>query len=94
MKIPYSIQGMLFAPALICLVLFLKALCPASAGNMCFSDWFATPIFLPLIAVYRIFGSAPLASTLEELIFIALYWAFAGFLVGLILDLCRRPPQY
>lgn len=94
MRIPYSIQGMLFAPALVGLIFLLKAFCPASAGNACFADVFATPVFLPLIAVYKIFGGIPAASGGQELIFILLYWALTGFVLGLILDLCIRRSQY
>jgi hypothetical protein len=91
---PYSIQGMLFAPVLISLILLLKAFCPASAGNMCFADWFATPVFLPLIAIYKIFGGVPGQGNAQELLFIVLYWTLTGFVLGLILDLCTRPSQY
>jgi hypothetical protein len=93
MKIPYSIQGLLFAPVLVGLIFLLKSFCPASAGNMCFADWFATPVFLPLIAVYKIFGHAPAASG-GEVLFIFLYWALVGFVVGLIPDLYTRPRPY
>lgn len=93
MKIPYSIQGMLFAPVLVTLLFILKAICPESAGNACFADWFATPIFLPLVAIYKIFGQIPLVSG-QEVAFIFLYWALVGFVVGLILDLYKRPRPY
>ena len=96
MRIPHSIQGMLFAPALIALLFLLKAFCPASAGNACFADYFATPVFLPLVALYKIFGYAPQASY-QELAFIFLYWALVGFLLGLVADLLfhkKEAPLY
>lgn len=84
---------MLFAPTLVALLFALKAVCPASAGEACFADWFATPIFLPLIAVYKIFDHVPTASG-QEIVFIFLYWALVGFVLGLILDLYTRPRPY
>ncbi len=92
MKVPYAIQGALFAPALVALFFILKAFCPASAGSVCFSDWFATPIFLPLVAIYRIFGEVPTASG-QEVVFIFLYWALIGFLFGLVVDLMVRKKE-
>lgn len=94
MRIPYSIQGMLFAPALVGLTFLLKAFCPASAGNDCFADVFATPVFLPLIAIYKIFGYMPASSGGQELLFILLYWALTGFVIGLIIDLFSKRGQY
>lgn len=88
MRLPYSIQGMMFAPALVGLVFILKAFCPASAGAACFADYFATPIFLPLVALYRIFGKVP-DLNVQEVLFVFLYWAFIGFLVGLFIDLMK-----
>ncbi len=93
MKLPYSIQGMLFAPVLIALVFLLKAFCPASAGDACFADWFATPVFLPLIAIYKVFGKMPGASNGQELLFIILYWTLTGFILGFILDLITRSKE-
>jgi hypothetical protein len=84
---------MLFAPVLVALLFVLKAFCPESAGDACFADWFATPIFLPLIAVYKIFNHVPTASG-QEAVFIFLYWALVGFVLGLIPDLYRRPRPY
>ena len=84
---------MLFAPVLVALIFVLKGLCPGSVGSACFADFFATPIFLPLVAIYKIFGYAPSASG-GEVAFIFLYWALVGFVLGLILDLYKRPPQY
>ena len=93
MRIPYAVQGLLFAPALVGLILVLKAFCPAAADGSCFADFFAMPIFLPLIALYKIFGSTPPFSG-QEFLFIFLYWAVVGFFLGLILDLCSRPTPY
>src|SRR5687767_14461702 len=92
-NIPSSVQGLLFGPILISLFFVLKAFCPDSAGEMCFADQFALPIFLPLGAIYKIFGDSDIIFG-QELLFIFVYWALIGFLIGLILDLCKRPPQY
>jgi hypothetical protein len=85
-RIPSSVQGLLFGPILISLFFVLKAFCPGSAGDACFADQFAVPIFLPLIAVYKIFGSSSVIGG-QEFLFIMVYWAIVGFVVGLIIDL-------
>ena len=88
-RIPSSVQGLLFAPVVICLFFILKAFCPESAGDSCFADQFAVPIFLPLVAVYKIFGdTSPILG--QEFLFIIIYWAFLGFLIGLIFDLLEH----
>ncbi len=92
MRIPYAIWGMFLAPILVGLVFLLKDFCPAD-GGMCLADYFAKPIFLPLIAIYHLFGRVPNMNGLE-VVLIFLYWALVGFFFGLILDLCKRPPQY
>ncbi len=92
-NVPYSLQAVIFVPLFAGLVFVLKAFCPDSAGDSCFADYFATPIFLPLIAIYKILGGAP-ASVGQELLFILLYWGAVGFLLGFILDLYTRPSQY
>ncbi|MBX4206499.1 hypothetical protein KW784_01810 [Candidatus Parcubacteria bacterium] len=81
MRFPYSLSGMILFPALVGVVFLFQI------------KFLATPVFLPLIAVYKIFGSVPEASG-KEFAFILLYWSFTGFLVGLILDLCTRPSPY
>lgn len=86
MRIPSSVQGLLFAPTLVCLFFALKAFCPDSAGSSCFADQFAVPIFLPLVAIYKIFGNSSVIGG-HEFLFILTYWAFIGFLVGLGVDL-------
>jgi hypothetical protein len=88
-RVPLSIQGLFFAPVLICLFFVLKAFCPDSAGSGCFADQFAVPIFLPLVAVYKIFGSSDVIGG-HEFIFISAYWAIIGFLIGLMFDLWMR----
>ncbi|MDZ4206058.1 MAG: hypothetical protein U1C12_02495 [Patescibacteria group bacterium] len=92
MHIPYSIQGALFGPALIGLTLILKILCPAPVGAGCFTDYLATPIFLPLIFVYKVVGEGLVMY--HELWFVVLYWSFVGLLVGLIFDLRTRQSPY
>lgn len=86
MRLSSKFQGALFAPALICLLFVLKAFCPDSAGESCFADQFAVPIFLPLVAMYRLFGDSSIVGG-QELLLVFGYWAFVGFLVGLVVDL-------
>jgi hypothetical protein len=100
MRIPSSVQGIFFAPVLVCLFFVLKAFCPESAGDECFADQFAVPIFLPLVAVYKIFGDSSIIGG-QELTLVLVYWAFIGFLIGLVIDLWPRgekkikePPHY
>ncbi len=87
MKIPYSIQGLFFAPALIGLVFLLKVSCPVGTGEGCFADNFLSPVFMPIKFLYKIFDSiAPTLATHEPL-FILGYWAVVGLLIGLVFDL-------
>lgn len=86
MRIPYAVQGMICAPAIVGLIFILKAFCPANAGGACFADAFATPVFLPLVAMYRIFGHVPDPNG-QEVLFVFLYWAAIGFLIGLACDM-------
>jgi hypothetical protein len=91
-NLPKAIKGFFFAPALILLFFLLKSFCPESAGNSCFSDQFSVPIFYPLIAIYRYFGSSEIIGG-HDFLFILGYWAILGFLIGLILDLWRREKE-
>ena len=88
MRLPYSIQGAFFGPLLIGLSIALKAFCPTLASTGCFVDQFATPIFLPLIFVYKTLGGDLVLA--HEIWFLAIYWSLVGFLVGLIFDLRGR----
>lgn len=88
MRIPSSIKGAIFAPVLICLFFVLKVFCPESAGNSCFADQFAVPIFLPLVAIYKIFGDSSIIHG-QEFLVVMIYWAVIGFLVGLVVDLWK-----
>lgn len=87
MRLPYSIQGSLFAPALVFLIFILKAFCTGSGGS-CFPDYFASIIFLPVVAMYRMFGRVP-ELNFPEVCLIFLYWAFIGFLIGFFVDLLK-----
>lgn len=89
MRVPYSIQGAFFAPSLIGIIFILKITCPASAGQGCFADPFLTPLFMPLSAIYRIFGVVPIVVA-HEPIFILLYWVIVGIFVGLIFDILKH----
>lgn len=93
MRIPYAVQGMIFAPALVAVILILKAFCPASAGDACFADFFATPVFLPLITIYKVFGNTPPFNG-QEFLFIFLYWTLVGMLLGLLVDLFSKHDRY
>lgn len=86
MRIPYTIQGLLLGPALVGLLILLKVFCPASFTQSCLSDYFAAPIFLPLIFVYKFFGDSGVILN-QDFLFVMLYWAVVGFFLGLILDL-------
>jgi hypothetical protein len=89
-RIPYFLQGALFAPALIGVVFVLKVTCPAMAGEGCFADNFLLPTFMPLEFLYNIFSSyAPLLSRHEPL-FILGYWSIVGFVAGLSIDLYKE----
>jgi hypothetical protein len=87
MKVPYAIQGMLFAPALIGLLFVLNISCPQSGS--CFSDHFAGIIFLPVAFVYKVFGNNTYLTTHESLLILT-YWAIVGLLVGYVFDLLRE----
>jgi hypothetical protein len=93
MRLPYALQGIIFAPLFVGLIFVLKSFCPESAGEMCFADFFAVPLFLPLIAVYKVFGYIP-GPNGQEVLFLILYWALVGFLIGFILDQYTRQFQY
>lgn len=86
-KIPYYLQGFLFAPAFIGLEFVLKVTCPASTGQGCFVDSFLGTTFMPLTFLYEVL--APYASVVarHEPLFILGYWAVIGFLVGLCADI-------
>ena len=92
MRIPYSIQGALFGPALIGISLILKLICPVPIGAGCVTDHLAVPMFLPLIFVYKIVGNNLVMY--YEFWFIVLYWSFVGFLIGLIFDLRNHQSPY
>lgn len=84
----YSIQGLFFFPALIILIFLLKLLCPTNADGTCFADFFAKPIFMPIIFINKIFGGYSNA-LFQELGIIILYWAFIGFLIGFLFDIYK-----
>lgn len=86
-------QGLFFGPVVIGLFFVLKSFCPDSADGVCFADQFAVPIFLPLVAIYKIFGNSDIIFN-QEFLFIVVYWALVGFFIGLILDLYKRPQEY
>ncbi|MBX4189240.1 hypothetical protein KW785_01430 [Candidatus Parcubacteria bacterium] len=87
MKVPYSLQGLLFAPVFLVLLFVLKITCPSSSG--CFADVFSAPAFIPLASVYKMFGPVEAISA-HEPIFILGYWALVGLLVGLCFDIWRK----
>jgi hypothetical protein len=93
MRLPYALQGAIFAPVLVGLIFALKASCPESAGDACFADYFATPIFMPLLVIYKIFGGTS-AAIGQEILLIFLYWGVVGFLIGFLIDLAIRRDQH
>ncbi len=92
MKIPYSVQGAFFAPALVGVLFILKITCPVGAGQGCFADPFLTPVFMPLSVLYKIFGPVSFLITHEPL-FILLYWIIVGIFVGLLFDILKYEQQ-
>ena len=89
MKTPYWYKGMIFAPVVIGLLFVLKITCPAPTGVGCFADPFLTPVFSPLVGLYKIFGNIPLIFLHEPLV-ILLYWALVGALIGFCMDVYKR----
>jgi hypothetical protein len=92
MRVPYAIQGALFAPSLVLLMFILKITCPVETGNGCFADPFISSVFFPLPSVYRVFGHMEII-TMHEPLFILLYWTVVGFLVGVAIDVHRSHKQ-
>jgi hypothetical protein len=92
MKVPYYIQGALFAPALVGVLFILKITCPAGAGQGCFSDPFLTPVFMPLTFIYKVFGNSPFVVSHEPM-FILLYWILIGLFVGMLFDILNHKKQ-
>lgn len=93
MRVPYAIQGMLFAPAIVGITFFLKVICPASPGAGCLSDFLAPPIFLPAVFIESVIGKS-IGSYAYEVVVILLYWALIGLLVGFICDLYKNRSRY
>lgn len=91
MRLPYAVKGAALAPLIVLIIFILKSFCPATGS--CFVDWLAIPIFLPLIAIYRIFGENT-GIWGQEFLFIILYWGVIGFLLGFILDQYTHRSQY
>jgi hypothetical protein len=92
MRIPHSIKGTLSMPVIVSLLFLLKSFCTAASGNMCVPDYFATFLFLPLVGIYKMFGYT-LEATYEEFIFILIYWASIGFLIGFVLDILYQKDE-
>lgn len=93
MKVPYSIQCALFAPALLMVLFALKVSCPVATGQGCFADVFMPAAFFPLAFVYQAFGELPSITSNEVWLMLA-YWTVVGALVGVILDLYKAQSQY
>ena len=89
MKVPYAVQGFIFAPALISMIFILKVTCPAAAGQGCFADNFLEPVFMPLKFLYKVFQNHESVLALHEPLFIVGYWALVGLVAGLCVDLFR-----
>lgn len=95
MKVPYSLQGALFAPACAALIFFLKITCPAPNGGGCFADPFISTVFMPLPFLYRVLhGYQSLVA--HEPLFVLGYWLLVGLVTGLCFDIwlkSRTPKQ-
>ncbi len=91
-KVPYYIQGALFAPALVGVLFILKITCPAGAGQGCFADPFLTPVFMPLTVLYKVFGYAQFLIA-HEPIFILLYWVILGLFIGMLFDILKHSKE-
>lgn len=92
MRIPYSVKGALFAPALVALIFGLKIICPAPLGAGCFADHFVAPMFLPLVLIEKFFGPGSFILS-YEMVIVLVYWALVGLLVGLCIDIYRNIPK-
>lgn len=93
MRVPYSVQGALFAPTLMGLVFVLQVTCPEPVGGGCFADNFTIPLFMPAVFLNSVLSGAG-AFGQYELLFIMLYWVLVGALFGFIFDLYRDQSQY
>ena len=91
MRLPYAITGLFVGPVLIALGVLLKGFC--AEGSVCVVDPFASIIFLPLVFIYKLFGSSAIIAD-QEFLFIFIYWSLVGAVLGFILDLYMRPSQY
>jgi hypothetical protein len=89
MRIPYSIQGALFAPACAVLIFVLKITCPAPSGVGCFADPFIRPLFFPVPFFYAVFGNMR-TLMYHEPFFVLGYWMIVGLLVGALYDIYRK----
>jgi hypothetical protein len=89
MRVPYSIQGFLFAPAVVSLIFILKITCPAATGYGCFADNFLPIVFIPLTFLYKIFGQVAPTLAQHEPLFVLGYWALIGLFSGLVVDLWK-----
>jgi len=89
MRLPYSVQGLLFAPALLVLVFFLRLTCPVSTNEACFSDYFSVPAFMPLAFAEKVMR-VTMGSMFYEIAFVMIYWTLIGFLVGLCFDVYKK----
>lgn len=87
MKVPYSIQGALFVPALLGLIFILRVTCPeVGIEEGCFADTFATPLFMPAVFMHTVWAGESFVAQ-YELVFLMLYWIAVLFLLGLCFDL-------
>lgn len=90
MRVPYSIRVAVFVLALLVLTFALKLTCPREVSG-CLADYLTVPLFMPVAFVQKTFGTMAFG---YEIVFLALYWTFVGFLIGLIFDLRSRQSQY
>ncbi|MDP2651406.1 MAG: hypothetical protein Q8O98_02320, partial [bacterium] len=72
MNLSYSMQGAFFAMSFAGLLFLLRLTCPASSSE-CFSDYFAAPLFMPAVFMYRTTGELGMFTAYEPLVVIV-YW--------------------
>jgi len=88
MRVPYTIQGALFAPACATLLFVLKVTCPPAYGAGCFADPFVKPLFFPLPFFYKFIHSSVLAT--HEPWFVLGYWMLVGLVAGGFVDIYKK----
>lgn len=80
MRVPFWLQGTVFVPLFIGFLFIIRA------------KILLPPVFLPVILFQSLFGGIGFVAE-HEAVFVFIYWALVGALVGLCFDIFRRPHQ-